>query len=313
MLSLLDSSRLRPLVEGPGTPLEQALLHESRHQELLLVDLKRLIASNPLHPGLEGGAAEGGAPRFPREPPAAGWVRIPMPRGVIVGSGGTVGPGKATEAEESSCVFSIASRPVSNGEYLAFIADGGYRRPELWDRAGWETALRRGWGAPAYWFRRDGTWRETTLSGRRPLDLVAPVCHVSLFEARAYARWSQARLPTEEEWAAAAAQRPVRGNLLEARRLHPGGPAFLPDARTEPAGVVVGDPSPLERLHGDVWEWTTTRRPPLAAADRRGFACFVLRGGSCATPVDVFRWNPRLSLHPAERRHFTGIRLARDD
>ena len=177
--------------------------------------------------------------------------------------------------------FSLATRPVTNREFAAFIADGGYRRPELWLSDGWATVTTRGWSAPLYWQALDGGWSEFTLRGPRLIDADAPLCHISFYEADAFASWAGARLPTEAEWEIAAAPRPLRGNFLDDGVLHPC-PADAPD----------GD---ALQLFGDVWEWTRSAytpypgyRPPAGALGEYNgkFMCnqLVLRGGSCATP-----------------------------
>jgi len=198
--------------------------------------------------------------------------------------------------------FALARLPVTCGEYQAFIDDGGYRRPELWLSDGWDLVEREGWQAPLYWQPIDGGHRLYTLRGWRPVDPAEAVCHVSLYEADAYARWAGARLPGEEEWEAIAAAHPVTGNFLDSGLYHPAPPA--------------GD------LHGDVWQWTASSYAPY-----RGFRAFagafgeyngkfmssrmVLRGGSCATPADHVRPTYRNFFTPDARWQFSGIRLAR--
>jgi ergothioneine biosynthesis protein EgtB len=200
--------------------------------------------------------------------------------------------------------FEIASRTVTNGEFLRFVEDSGYDRPELWLSDGWAARQRHGWTAPLYWHRDDAEWRAFTLRGDRPLDPDEPVCHVSFYEADAYARWSGSRLPTEEEWETAAASRPVQGNFLESGWLHP--------ARGD-AGA----------YYGGVWVWTASPyvaypgfRPDSGALGEYNgkFMCnqMVLRGGSCATPTDHVRPSYRNFFPPDARWQFSGIRLAKD-
>jgi ergothioneine biosynthesis protein EgtB len=204
--------------------------------------------------------------------------------------------------------FAIASRPVTTREYLEFIDDGGYHRPELWMSLGWDTARAQAWDAPAYW-RFDGeSWSQYGLGGLVPLDLEAPVVHVSWFEADAFARWSEARLPTEAEWEHVARDVAVAGNFVESRALTPRAAA--------PA------PGPTQ-LFGDVWEWTSSAyasypgyRPPLGALGEYNgkFMCnqYVLRGGSCASPASHLRASYRNFFPPDARWQFSGVRLARD-
>jgi len=199
----------------------------------------------------------------------------------------------------------LASRLVTCGEYRAFIDDGGYADPALWLSDGWDRVQAEGWTRPLYW--DDAGAQEFTLSGARPIDPHAPVCHVSYFEADAFARWAGARLPTEFEWEQAAATQPVEGNLLDAGVLHP-------------CAATAGG---AQQWFGDVWEWTASAytaypgfRPlPGSLGEYNGkFMCgsFVLRGGSCATPHDHVRASYRNFFAPSARWQFSGLRLARD-
>jgi ergothioneine biosynthesis protein EgtB len=203
--------------------------------------------------------------------------------------------------------FEIASRPVTGGEFLRFVGDGGYDRPELWLSDGWAARQRHGWTAPLYWHRDgpDSEWLVFTLHGERPFDPTEPVCHVNYYEADAYARWAGARLPTEFEWEVGAGGREVVGNFLDSERLHP-----APDA---------GD----GQWFGDVWEWTASPyvaypgyRPAAGALGEYNgkFMCnqMVLRGGSCATPAGHVRPTYRNFFPPDARWQFSGLRLARD-
>jgi ergothioneine biosynthesis protein EgtB len=201
---------------------------------------------------------------------------------------------------------------VSNGEYLEFVEAGGYERPELWLHEGWETLRKQNWHAPLYWERHDGQWQFYTLHGLRELSRDEPVCHLSYFEAEAYARYAQARLPTEYEWEWAAAGIPLEGNFLENDQLHP-------DASLE------SNTRGLHQLYGDVWEWTSSSHTPYPGfkgsegeparyKDMHTFMCnrMVLRGGSCATPRAHIRPSYRNFLAPGARWQFSGLRLARD-
>jgi ergothioneine biosynthesis protein EgtB len=205
--------------------------------------------------------------------------------------------------------FRIGSRLVTNGEYLRFMEDGGYSRPELWLSMGWATVQEHGWDAPFYWEHRDGQWYEFTLTGLRPVDPAEPVCHVSYFEADAYARWAGARLPSEAEWEVAATTLPVQGNFVENGNWHP-------TALTE--APAAGQPA---QMFGDVWEWTHSsydaypgfQPAPGAIGEYNGkFMCnqYVLRGGSCATSLSHIRRTYRNFFPPDARWQFMGIRLA---
>jgi ergothioneine biosynthesis protein EgtB len=207
--------------------------------------------------------------------------------------------------------FRLQSRLVTNGEYIEFIEDGGYETPELWLSEGWATVESRSWKAPFYWERKNGKWACFTLSGMRSVNTEEPVCHVSYFEADAYARWTGARLPTESEWEVAAGGLPVEGNFVEELSFHP------------EAHASVKVQHPLRQMYGDVWEWTQSpytsypgfKTLPGALGEYNGkFMCnqFVLRGGSCATSKSHIRKTYRNFFPPDARWQFMGIRLATD-
>ena len=207
--------------------------------------------------------------------------------------------------------FRLASRLITNGEYKQFIQDHGYKRADLWLSMGWATVQQEQWSAPLYWIEQDGRWLNHTLSGLRPVDDSEPVCHVSYFEADAYARWAGARLPGEFEWEVASESLPIEGNFVESESFHP---AHLSDGAQS---------STLSQMFGDVWEWTRSAYLPYPGfqpsigtlGEYNGkFMCnqFVLRGGSCATPQDHIRRTYRNFFPPDARWQFMGFRLARD-
>jgi ergothioneine biosynthesis protein EgtB len=308
----IDEELGRLLERGALAPELRALVelgthHEQQHQELILTDLKHLLSCSPLKP-----AYQKTWPLTKVAGRAALWIRVPAGNHRI----GHEGEGFAFDNEGPRHVvwldeFEIASHPVTNGEYLRFIGDGGYRRPELWLSAGWEAVSARGWQAPLYWERRDDGWSTFTLHGMVPVEPNTPVCHLSFYEAEAFARWAGARLPTESEWEVAVGACPVEGNFLESGALHPLA------SRDAPATGA------LAQAFGDVWEWTRSdyapyprfRPAPGAVGEYNGkFMCnqYVLRGGSCASPRSSIRATYR-NFFPAEARwQFSGLRLARD-
>ena len=294
-------------------PVVLGLQHEQQHQELMLTDIKHLLSFNPRHPGY--------AKRWP-----IGAVQ-PQPLRWFGCDGGVFELGHDAERDGIFCFdnetprhrclvapFDIASRPVSYDEYLAFIDDGGYRRPELWLSVGWDWVQSAQREAPLYW-RRDGArWVNHTLQGEVEIDPHTPVCHLSYFEADAYARWAGARLPTEAEWEFAA-RRVARPATLHANFADRG--AFHPLPQAEAAAD-----EPVQ-MFGDVWEWTQSSygpypgyRPwPGAVGEYNGkFMCsqHVLRGGSCATPAGHVRASYRNFFPPDAQWQFSGLRLARD-
>jgi ergothioneine biosynthesis protein EgtB len=287
--------------------IELGIHHEQQHQELILTDIKHVLSCNPLHPVYREAAAQ---PPMPHAEPLA-W-RI-IPEGMY--SIGFDAEGFAFDNESPRHRvflerFELADRLITNGEYLEFMESGGYRRPELWLSAGWQQVRTCGLSAPLYWLEVDGEPRQFTLSGLRKIEPREPVCHVSYFEADAFARWAGARLPTEAEWEVAAADLPIEGNFADSGLMHP---------------LQVAIPSPhgsLHQIYGDVWEWTSSSYSPYpgykpvegALGEYNGkFMCnqYVLRGGSCATPKSHIRATYRNFFPPEARWQFSGIRLCR--
>jgi ergothioneine biosynthesis protein EgtB len=309
--------RMLELLSGPALDADQRLYflfalglnHEQQHQELILTDIKHLLSLNPLKPAYDSEAAEGTAGS---DPGPVGWHIFDEDLREI----GFKGDGFAFDNESPRHrrfvgAFALANRLVTCGEYLEFMADGGYRRPELWLDEGWAAVRSRGWQAPLYW-AADGThWQLFTLQGMRPVAAAEPVSHVSFYEAEAYARWAGARLPGEAEWETACGPLPCQGNFVESGRRHP-------------ATCGPGGDSPIRQAFGDLWEWTQSPYRPYpgfrpaegAVGEYNGkFMCsqFVLRGGSCATPANHIRPTYRNFFHPDARWQFSGIRLARDE
>jgi ergothioneine biosynthesis protein EgtB len=276
-----------------------------------LTDIKHLLSCNPAAPVY--------AKRWPLQPVALcplQWRRFEGGLSAIGHSGsGFHFDNESPRHQVWIEPFEIASRPVSHGDFLLFIADGGYQRPELWLSAGWDTVQSRAWQAPLYWTQETGQWYTFTLHGRVPVDPNTPICHLSFYEAEAYARWANARLPTEAEWEVAAQQADAsQGNFLESRAMHP-----MPHAEVD---FATSQPAPLRKMYGDVWEWTRSEYAPYpgfrvqegAVGEYNGkFMCnqYVLRGGSCATPRAHIRATYR-NFFPADARwQFSGLRLAR--
>jgi len=281
------------------------LNHEQQHQELLLTDIQHLFSLNPLQPV------------FREAPPAT--KAEPVPLRFMEGRHGIAEIGHTDETfaydnelprhRELLHPHAIANRCVTNAEFMEFIGDRAYRNPALWLSEGWDTVRREGWSHPLYW--DDALETTFALVGRHAIEPAAPVCHVSFFEADAFARWAGARLPTEAEWEVMAQDLPVQGNFADSGALHP-----------LPARAQEGPDRPLQ-MFGDVWEWTSSPyigypgyRPAIGALGEYNgkFMCgqWVLRGGSCATPAGHVRASYRNFFYPAARWQFSGLRLARD-
>ena len=287
------------------------LHHEQQHQELLLTDIKHALSFNPAHAPY--------AKRWPMATVQAQPLRwFGFEAGLVEHGFDATRDGAFCFDNETprhrafTAPFELASRPVTYGEYLMFILDGGYTRPELWLAMGWDWVRAGARNAPLYWRDADGVWLNHTLQGEVEIDPRTPVCHLSLFEAEAYARWAGARLPTEVEWehAARRLRAPARPNFADRGAFHP-----------LPANDAASD-EPTQ-LFGDVWEWTQSsygaypgyRAAPGAVGEYNGkFMCsqYVLRGGSCATPAGHVRASYRNFFPPEAQWQFSGLRLARD-
>ena len=299
----VDAAMMDLIASGAAdaTLVTLGLNHEQQHQELILMDIKHAFSCNPLEPafrerknGTAGAAQPLGCVNF-----EGGLRRI-----------GHEGEGFAFDNEGPRHKvwlepFALADRLVTSGDYLQFIADGGYTRPELWLSDGWAAVQRESWTAPLYWHEDEGGWSVFTLEGRRPVDPAEPVCHVSLYEADAYARWADARLPTEAEWEVAAdAVDPFSDEI----GLHP---------RAASSG------EGLRQMCGEVWQWTASAYLPYpgftpatgAVGEYNGkfmSGQMVLRGSACVTPLGHARITYRNFFPPDARWAFSGIRLARD-
>ncbi|MGA3065383.1 MAG: ergothioneine biosynthesis protein EgtB [Tepidisphaeraceae bacterium] len=304
----------RAIDDEPTRRIVLGLNHEQQHQELALTDIKHAFFSNPLHPSYTGIAL---SEERDEVAPKLKWYAF---------DGGLMEIGYPLQEQDplDFCYdnetprhkvylepFQIASREVTCGEYLEFMSAEGYTRPEFWLSAGWDAVKARGWQAPLYW-QRDSSdeagWRVFTLAGWTGLStqMDVPVCHISFFEADAFARWRGCRLPTEAEWECVAGESPVNGNLLDTERLHP--------AKARGAGI--------EQLFGDCWEWMASaylgypgyKPPPGALGEYNGkfmSGQMVLRGGSCVTPADHIRATYRNFFQPETRWQFSGLRLAK--
>lgn len=303
LISTVDEGTLAKL----ESRIELGFHHEQQHQELLLMDIKHVLSLNPLAPAYAGRPTNGGAGG------PLGWREY---------DGGLVEIGHEATADGDFCFdnelprhqqylqpYRLADRLITNGEWLAFMADGGYRRAELWLSDGWAKVNEEGWDAPFYWVQRDGVWFEHSLTGTWPVDPELPACHVSHYEADAYATWAGKRLPTEAEWehAARLAEETAPGNLADLDSFHP-------RAAGEPTGE-------LRQLFGDCWEWTSSAYLPYPGFHAADGAIgeyngkfmsnqMVLRGGCALTPPGHARASYRNFFPSQSRWAMTGVRLA---
>lgn len=303
--------QMTTLVEQGLTPEMRSrvvlgLHHEQQHQELLLTDMKYNFGHNPLYPVY--------VDQIPSAKPLGSMGFIEQPGGIVdIGCN----PGEGFSFDNEGPVhqvllqpFAMADRLVSNGEYLEFIQDGGYRQPQLWLSEGWSIVQQRQWRAPLYWHDFDDEWFEYRLDGLAPINPDLPVVHVSAHEAFAYAAWRGARLPTEFEWETVARGLPAKGQYADEGYFHP-------------LGLQGHDAQEIEQMFGSVWQWTSSsygpypgyRTLPGTLGEYNGkfmSSQLVLRGGSCATPRTHLRPTYRNFFYPPDRWQFSGIRLAQD-
>ena len=296
------------LPEAACTLVTLGLQHEQQHQELLLTDLQHLFSLNPIAPALFD------APRAMPAPVPGPLHWIEGREGLVeIGDDGKTGFAFDCEGPRHKVFLrphALAHRPITNGDWISFIEDGGYRDPSLWLSDGWAWVQAEGIEAPLYWQRGEKGWTRFSLDGRQPVNPAAPACHISLYEADAYASWAGARLPTEAEWESAALNiAPTSGEQL--------------DGAACPRPRAAEDGTSLTQMFGDVWEWTGSayrpypgfRTAPGAVGEYNGkfmSGQFVLKGGSCATPRGHVRASYRNFFHPHQRWQFTGLRLAKD-
>ncbi|HEY6273656.1 MAG TPA: ergothioneine biosynthesis protein EgtB [Terriglobales bacterium] len=306
MLALMESRAARGMVLKLA---ELGINHEQQHQELLVTDVKHAFWSNPLRPA------------YLAETPKQPFTAAATPQGARAYPGGLIEVGhrdagsfhfdnEAPRHQVFVRPFRLGSRLVTCAEYLAFMEDRGYERPELWLSDGWKAVLAHHWNAPLYWEKHSSDWFQFTCSGMRKVEESEPVCHVSHYEADAFARWAGARLPTEFEWELAASELEVDGNLLE-------------DGNFHPRAAAASNVDQPRQVFGDVWEWTGSAYLPYpgfkpeegALGEYNGKFMsnqMVLRGGSCITPRSHIRASYRNFFPPETRWQFSGIRLADD-
>lgn len=280
--------------------------HEQQHQELILTDIKHVFSVNPLRPVFkEKDVSE------TSDPGAIEWITFE--KGVYeIGYKGNEffydneKPVHKVYLQD----FELASRLITNGEFIEFLEDGGYSKPEFWLSNGFSAVETERWNAPLYWEKIDNVWHNFTLSGFRQVVLEEPVTHVSFYEAEAFAHWAGLRLPTEAEWEVASSNLPLKGNFVENENFHP-------------VPLLEKSKGKLFQMYGDVWEWTRNdyapypgyKIPPGAIGEYNGkfmSGQIVLRGGSCATSISHIRNTYRNFFPPNARWQFSGIRLAKD-
>jgi len=298
----LDDKKFAKIAEV----IEIGIHHEQQHQELIITDIKHVLSENPLYPTYKKSAEK----KEKKKTSSAGWINFDGGIRTIGNEGDNFGydnefPLHKTYLEP----FSLSSKLVTNGEYLEFLNDGGYSKPELWLSDGWDTVSSNNWESPLYWIKKDGRWHHFSLGGLKELDLSQPVCHISFYEAEAFSRWAGARLPSEFEWEIASKDLKIEGNFVDSGNFHP-------------VAIKNGNGN-LSQMYGDVWEWTRSPYTPYpgyntlpgALGEYNGkFMCnqMVLRGGSCATSKSHIRNSYRNFFSPDARWQFMGLRLAKD-
>ncbi|PLS18676.1 ergothioneine biosynthesis protein EgtB [Bacillus sp. M6-12] len=304
IVQLLENSSDNVIEEIKGL-IEIGMQHEQQHQELLITDIKYNFSQNPLYPVY--------SPMKQSKNEQKPMLFIKFKGGLMeIGHSGEDFSFDNERPRHKIWLepFTLANRPVTNLEYLLFMEDGGYKKPQFWLSDGWAAVKKFGWESPLYWRQENKQWTQFTLSGEKLLNLDEPVCHVSFYEANAYARWAGKRLPTEAEWEVAAESVVTQGNFAENQYYHP-------------VSAALEEQEALFKMFGDVWEWTSSAYAPYPGSKplegalgeyNAKFMCnqMVLRGGSCATPSSHIRTTYRNFFQPEKRWQFTGIRLAED-
>ncbi|MEH6404212.1 MAG: ergothioneine biosynthesis protein EgtB [Sneathiella sp.] len=304
----LDQLTSQDTCPSAAIPLiELGIHHELQHQELLLTDILHLFSQNPIRPAYQSPEplAVSNSPLSPTN-----WVEFEG--GILdIGHAGNTFSFDCETPEHKQIIrpFKLASKPVTNREWLSFMEEDGYKNPLYWLSDGWATVQKEEWQSPLYWEQEDEIWNAMTLRGFQPVDLDAPVSHISYFEADAFARWSGKRLPTEFEWEIASQAVELTGNLSERQHLKP--------------KAATGKDDGLQQMFGDVWEWTSSPyisypgfKPATGAISEYNgkfmSGQFVLKGGACTTPQAQMRKSYRNFFYPHQKWQFTGLRLAED-
>ncbi len=306
MLSFLESSDEKTFNEFAFI-VEVGLNHEQQHQELLITDIKHVFSVNPLKPIYKESNN-----KVTNKIPPMEWMSFD--EGIYeIGfdESSFCYDNETPKHKEFVQSFKLGTRLITNKEYIEFIDDGGYQNTPLWLSDGWATVEKEGWEAPFYWEKKDGEWWNFTLSGSRKVEPNEPVCHVSFYEADAFAHWAGSRLPTEAEWETASSNIKMKGNFVEKENFHP-----VPIETND-------EEKALKQMFGDLWEWTRSSYSPYpgykplpgALGEYNGkfmSSQMVLRGGSCATSETHIRKTYRNFFPPNARWQFMGIRLAKD-
>lgn len=305
LLNLLDQADVS-LLQKIYPIIEVGIHHEQQHQELLFMDIQYNLSCNPLMP-----VYSSPTPHASRAAPNQKWIHFEEGMKLIGHENKTFSYDNERPRHKVWLHdYSLASRPVTNGEYIDFMQDGGYQTAKYWLSDGWNIVNERGWNSPLYWKKKDEEWYHFTLSGFRKVNTSEPVCHISYYEADAFARWAGNRLPTEQEWENAFSHTSIKGNFAESE-------LYRPSADYQ------DDEHELAKGFGDVWEWTMSPYTPypghkpyegvLGEYNAKFMSNqMVLRGGSCVTPASHMRSTYRNFFHPDRRWQFSGLRLAGD-